>query len=326
MENKKKNLGQYFTKVSVWLQPQVKNFIKRAVPKQIIDPFAGAGDLLMVAKNMGFKNVKGFDIDPILSWEINDSLTNIPEVKDGLILTNPPYLAKNSAKRQGLVGYDCFLGNKFQDLYQLAIVQALESCRFSVFIIPETFINSGFFKHYIDNITILEDNPFEDTDCPVCICCFDSDRSSFMRNTKPYDIYKGDLFLFNSDEALSRLSVYKPKSVYAIKFNDRKGNLGLRGIDGTSRHDRIRFCKPEHLDYSTNNIKVSSRAITTIRVEVEITNKFINAINYCLEDYRTKTHDVFLSPFKNNNKNGTRRRRMDFKLARDFINKIIEDS
>ena len=74
-----------------------------------------------------------------------------------------------------------------------------------------------------------------------------------------------------------------------------------------------------------NNIKVSSRAITIIDIDgVEITDDFIEQANYFLELLRFKTHDVILSPFKNNNKLGQRRRRLDYYWARKIIEKTME--
>lgn len=61
-----------------------------------------------------------------------------------------------------------------------------------------------------------------------------------------------------------------------------------------------------------------------IQINSEVNNRFINLLNYYLEDYRARTHDIFLAPFKNNNKEGHRRRRLDYKLARDLINKTLE--
>lgn len=326
MNDKKRNLGQYFTKESTWLKPQVERFINKVNPKIILDPFAGAGDLLNTVKKLGFTQTKGYDIDDSLGWEFNNSIENIDKLNDGLILTNPPYLAKNSAKRRGLTSYKYFENNRFQDLYQVALSKALYACRFSVFIIPETFLISSIFKECLESITVLEDNPFIDTDCPVCICCFDADRAQFTnKGSNIYDIYKDDLFLFDSYEAEYRLRRYKPESKFYIKFNDIEGNLGLRGVDGVSSKNRIRFCRPEDLNYDVSSIKISSRAITTIKIEIDINDYFLNNINLLLEDYRAKTHDVFMAPFKNNNKEGKRRRRLDFTLARNFINKTIED-
>lgn len=319
---RQKNLGQYFTKKSVWLKPQIKEFISRVNPSVIVDPFAGQGDLLNVVDTLGY-SVSGLDIDKSLGWEFNDGLKHIPRVEGGLVLTNPPYLAKNSAKRQGLSGYSYFENSEFQDLYQIAISKVLESYKYSIFIIPETFVNSSVFTKHLHSITILEENPFECTDCPVCVCCFEVNNSLLKENI--YDFYKGGLFLFDSDEGYNRLCKYKSFDNFNITFNDKKGNLGLRGIDGLDEFNRIKFCLPGDLNYNTSKIKTSSRAITLIKVDFDIDMIFVNDINYYLEDYRRRTHDVFLSPFKGNNKNGERRRRLDFKLARGFINKIIEN-
>jgi len=321
----KRNLGQYFTKSSVWLRPQIKRFIAKAKPSIVIDPFAGAGDLLKVANDLGYGNVDGYDIDPKLGWKVNDGLRGLKSIENGLILTNPPYLAKNSAKRRNLDSYAYFLDNNLQDLYQIAIRSILQACRYSVLIIPETFLVSGMFVDSIDSITILEENPFEDTDCPTCVCCFDSAKMAFLNSRHHvYDIYKNDLFLFNSQEAETRLATYKAKIQHSIKFNDATGNLGLRGIDGINSSDRIKFCFPQELCYDLSNIKTSSRAITVVKVDTKVDTDFLTQINYYFEDYRAKTHDVFMAPFKNNNSMGIRRRRIDFKLARNFINKTIE--
>jgi hypothetical protein len=159
---------------------------------------------------------------------------------------------------------------------------------------------------------------FLDTDCPICICCFDKNYDS------NFDIFKGDLFLMDYHELKSRLKRFDTNCDISISFNDLNGNLGLRGIDSTEGSNRIKFCLPQDLNYDISKIKVSSRAITLIKVDIDVDTLFIDRLNDILEDYRMRTHDVFLAPFKNNTKNGTRRRRLDFDLARKFINKTIE--
>ena len=42
--------------------------------------------------------------------------------------------------------------------------------------------------------------------------------------------------------------------------------------------------------------------------------------NRQIEDYRSATADVFLTAFMGNTKSGVRRRRLDYKLARKFLN------
>ena len=96
---KKRSLGQFFTKNDFWLKDHVLEFIKSTNANIAFDPFAGGGDLLNVAQKIGFKKIKGLDIDKNLNWEINDSLLNIPKIKNSVTITNPPYLTNYSAKK-----------------------------------------------------------------------------------------------------------------------------------------------------------------------------------------------------------------------------------
>lgn len=177
---KKKDLGQYFTQSSVWLKPQIQDFIISSGVSSVLDPFCGQGDLLKVAEDLGFINCIGYDIDASLNWEINDSLNYIKET-DALILTNPPYLAKNSAKRRKSPSYKYFEGNTYSDLYLIAIDRILNSAEKAVAIIPESFLQTGLFHDRLHSITVIEDNPFSDTECPICVACFDEKIKSLNR-------------------------------------------------------------------------------------------------------------------------------------------------
>jgi predicted RNA methylase len=56
----KKQLGQFFTVNSDYILSGFSDFVKG---KNIIDPFAGSGDLLIWAKRNGAKKIKGYDVD-----------------------------------------------------------------------------------------------------------------------------------------------------------------------------------------------------------------------------------------------------------------------
>ena len=64
------------------------------------DPFAGAGDLLNVAKELGYTKTEGLDVDTNLNWKFNDSLEMIPHLEKAIIITNHPYISKYSAARK----------------------------------------------------------------------------------------------------------------------------------------------------------------------------------------------------------------------------------
>ena len=320
----KKDLGQYNTKLDVWLKPQVKSFIKSTLCKNGLDPFAGDGDLINVMYDLGLEKVRGLDIDPNLNWEINDSLIDIPYYEDTIVVTNPPYYALVSASRQKSSCLKYFEGNSFADLYQIAIGNILNKYKGAVLIIPETYFltEEMFFKESVFNITIIEDNPFYDTDCPVCVVCFL--RGNLFR-PNIYSIYKNNEFLFYNDDLEDILRRYMPKvERLGVIFNDPGGNIGLRGVDGVSPDEKIKFCLPEELNYDTDKIKVSSRAITILNVKGDFdTENLIYKANKCLANLREETKDIIFAPFKGNNKAGERRRRLDFGWARKILNKAL---
>jgi len=329
---KKLDLGQFNTKKDVWLQPQVEEFLKTSTCKKGLDPFAGKGDLIRVMYTLDFKPIIGLDIDKVLGWQVNNSLVDIPYYEDTIVVTNPPYYAKVTARRKKASILNYFEGenDKFADIYQIAIANVLKKYDEAVFIIPETYFlkNSMMFKNDLCSITVLEDNPFYDTDCPICVACF------LKGNTlgyPSYDIYKNDKFLFTNTGLDEILKKYRPKrDLLNVKFNDISGNIGLRGVDGTGVSDKIRFCLPQELNYDIDTIKISSRAITVLNVNradgkpLDV-NKLIERANENLNDFREETNDVILAPFKNNNKGGERRRRLDFSWAKKLLNKGAEN-
>jgi len=328
MDNKKQNLGQFNTKNDVWLRPHIYEFIKNCGCSRVVDPYAGAGDLLNAVNDLPWREVIGYDIDPSLGWPINDGLVDIPYHEDAIVITNPPYLAKNSAARNDLESYQHFKepdNEIFEDLYQIALRRVLEKYKKAVFIIPETYFQTEFFKSHLDMYTVIEENPFNDTDCPVCVAAFTVSNDFYRISGNNYRIYKNDSYLFNRLDLEDIIFEFKSRRRVGLDFNNPNGKLGLRGVDGVDPLDRICFAPPDDLNYNLANIKPSSRAITLIDVEgVEINNTFLQTANVLLNILRLKTRDVILSPFKNNNKLGQRRRRLDYYWARKIIEKTVE--
>ena len=285
------------------------------------DPFAGGGDLLDIAKKIGFKKIKGFDTDKSLPWETNDSLLSMPKIRNSITITNPPYLTNYSAKRKRI--YDnvkkyfdiCY----YDDIYQLAIQKCLIN-DFGIMIVPETFINSKFPKSRLVSITIIEDQLFNDTENPVCVICFDNKSKSYDQ----IDVYKNEKLIgkLGHFEKMRRIP---HKSIY-MKFNAPEGQIALRAVDATKPTKPISFMRPEEIDYDLFNIKHSSRLITTIeiRADTQAVDKIIKYSNEILFDFRKKTYDILLSPFKGNKKNGERRRRLDYMTARAFLEEAYE--
>ena len=318
---KKKSLGQYFTEGACWLQPQIVDFITDSKCHIAYDPFAGSGCLFVPITNTiaTIKETAGLDIDPSQGWPVNDSLLKIPSKSGAIIITNPPYISNYSASRKrlgdGLKKY--FDMTQYDDVYLLALDRMLEAQSYVVAIIPETFINSPFKKKgLLHSITILEENPFLDTDTPVVVVCFDS---------KPKDY--GQVRIFKGSEYTCTLKDVEdcrlvPDNSVRMKFNDPTGWLGVRCVDSTNPNDMLRFDFKENIDYDwEKGIKVSSRLLTLISIDIPQNKRqtFIASCNAILKEVRDKSHDIMLSPFKGNMKNGVRRRRLDFQTCRAII-------
>ncbi len=314
-----KILGQYFTKKDKWLKTHIKEFVISSGCSEIYDPYAGDGDLLKLSDNFGITKAFGLDIDSKKNFPVNDSLLKIPTRKNAIIITNPPYLSNYSAKRKGI--YDStenyFISSEYGDLYLIALEKMLQAQEYVVAIVPETFINSNFkHKYRLNSITIIEENCFDDTETPVCVLCFDGRAKEYSE----IKVYKNDKYLNNLDY-YEKLRL-RPAKYLRIFFNDTSGNIALRAVDTTNPKSMIKFMKKEELDYDLKGIKISSRLITIIKLDKLKHDKlelFLEKCNNILTDYRDKTNDVLLSPFKGNMKNGCRRRRLDYETARAIL-------
>ena len=313
----KTGLGAFHTTGSCWLNSVVSEFIVSTNLRRAVDPFAGKGDMLNLVVSELSMQKSGYDIDKSTGWEVNDSLVSIPRCSGSICITNPPFLAKYSARRKSiwpLVGryYERYGRN---DLYEIALDRCLASFGHVVAILPETFLHSAYSKDRCERVIVREENPFNDTTFPVCATCW-----SPAANQDP-DIYVGeDKVTRYSDVTRLRSSVGRSDR---IVFNHPEGNIGLRAVDGTKEGDRIAFFPGDEFDYPRSRIKSSSRLMTYIMVgeldSEEAIQEFCETSNGILERYREQTSDTILSGFKGNNRLGRRRRRLDYGLARKVV-------
>lgn len=318
------SLGQFFTKKDVWLKPQIKAFIHHFQPEWIYDPFAGKGDILKAMDTIGYLKHIGCDIDESHQWVKQDSLEYIKPIPKAMIVTNPPYLSNYSAARKKVLHQMApyFEKSNHSDLYLIALDRMLETHLPIVAIIPETFLLSDYpQKNRLHSLTILEENPFEDTAVPVCVACFypEEKPQSTIR------IYKNETYLFDYT-TLIRMQL-TPNNAIPIRFNDPKGWLALRAVDSTNPLKSIAFALKEEMDYDwERGIKVSSRLYTLIHLDVpyELRASLITQANQLLHQLRSNSFDVILSPFKGNMKTGKRRRRLDYRTARAILEQSVQ--
>ena len=293
----------------------------------IIEPFAGANNIVKMVKDLGFTyNWSCYDIEPNKNnvapeFDImqKDTIKNFPN-NYFVGITNPPYLAKNSATRSGLDFPDTI----YDDLYKVSLDVMLNNLDYVAAIIPESFVNADIFHDRMYAFVSLTCKMFEDTDCPVCLALFiPTEQKTEIK------LSKDDFFVFRQNKKIGRykaLESKKPKSSLSIdwKFNDPAGSIGIKCIDGTLQPS-IEFVKGSSID--KNKIKISSRSLTRVSgLPNDIAlDKFLAKCNKILVQYREDTFDIFLTSFKGLRKDNKYRRRLDFANAKVLMNAAVEE-
>jgi hypothetical protein len=321
-DSRKRELGQFFTSGRAWLTPAVSAFIRGLPFKKAFDPFAGGGDLLKVAGEMGFETF-GTDIDPRLGWSVNDSLVDIPAHSDAFVLTNPPYFYRVAASRMKAGTMRYFEASPHDDLYKIALDACLRKFGYVVAIVPETFmLHADPFLDRLALVDILTNNPFSDTDHPVCVACFIPEGGLGMVCRDGVELGTWSRLRDIHD---SYMRAGERSSGLVGAFNNPDGNVGFRAIDSTNPSDTVGFCSPEALGDVV--IKDSSRVLVRCAVDwpQSLMPELLAKANDIVARYRRETADVFLTAYRGNNSVGVRRRRMNFSLAKGFIEAAAEE-
>ena len=311
-ENEKRAAGRYYTCRNLFDTPCFRTWAASAgLPKAtLIEPFAGRGDLVTMLAELNLcDDYRAFDIAPAgAGVKRRDSLTSFPQGR--VIVTNPPWLARNSATRRGLP----FPQTEHDDLYKHCLQRCLDNAEYVAAIIPASFLAARVFRARLSAVDTANMPVFQDTENPVCLALFGPDECADV------SIHDGGYYVGE----LSRLERHlpRPKERVNLRFNNPRGRLGFVAFDNT-RAESIRFCRGSELNGYP--IGMTSRMITRIAgsnlpTGAESLDSLIVKLNSRIRKFRRETADVFLTPFKGLRKDAPRlRRRMDFRLARDFI-------
>lgn len=322
--------GQFFTITSPFnhdLFFRWYELIENVESEIFIEPFAGSNNIIKMIEELNLPQPKGwkaYDIDPpsynvVPEFNVfkRDTIEDFPKGhKVGI--TNPPYLAKNSATRRNMP----FPDTELDDLYKLSLQVMLEHLEYVAAIIPESFITQDKLMGRLYGVISLNEKMFEDTSVPVCLALFTPDL------LVDFEVYRGDLKLGMYKDLKKELNLFKLNTdtiKKKWKFNDINGEIGLRAIDSTSGPS-IEFIKVDNVDKS--KIKHSSRSLTVIsgikfNNELEL-ESFLNTCNKLLNSYRDKTQDVFMTSFKGLRDDMKYRRRLSFAEARILLDKAYE--
>ena len=306
--SRKRAQGQFYTLGNPFKLRPFRDWAKKAgLPgNTILEPFAGANHIIKTLQHVGVcKNFKSYDLTPSdPDVKQRDTIKKFPKGFD-VCITNPPWLARNSATRRGLP----FPDTEYDDLYKHCLKLCLDNCGYVAALVPASYLQSGLFRERLQTYILLHDMLFNDTENPVCLSLFGD------KPTGQVEIYHDDRSIGALDELEEKLPGQNPDK--RVRFNNPEGELGFISFDNT-REPSIKFCPASEIaDYP---IKVSSRFITRISGDFGDVSKLIRKLNRKIQAFRDKTSDVFLTPFKGIRDDGQYRRRMEFSLARRFIN------
>lgn len=339
-QTKKSLLGQFYTKNFGYIFEGFKVFDN---VKNIIEPFAGSGDLLnFVDKN--YYNVESYDIDPKKDYiEERDTLLNPPEYKDKFVITNPPFLARNKCKDKTL--FDKYGVN---DLYKCFIkVLVNNKCLGGIIILPLNFwcsirkmdikLREMFLGVYqIEKLNIFEEKVFDDTTYSICSFLFKRryNQSNMFKawifpSRKEYKFKLSDLNNYMIGGELYLLPQnHEIKITRLIKDDIPNTNILLKCIDD-SKESKIclKIVDDETLKYDCTPNK-SERSYATLCIEpsidLERQKKLVLDFNKYLEENREKYHSFFLSNYREST--DIPRKRISFDLAYKIVNYLLSQS
>jgi hypothetical protein len=355
----KKQLGQFNTTRKDYILKGFEDFL---MGKDVVDPFAGAGDLLPWAWNA--QTVTGYDVDPTLPWITNDSLLNPIDYQGKWIITNPPYLARN--KNPDKTIYDKY---DLDDLYKCSI-RSMMGCEGGILIVPVNFlsaetsaeIRSIFFEQYdILDCKVFEERVFDDTDYTVCAFSFKKAEYTPTRTVSVTFMPSGRVFSFqisanyswifgeafhefvNIDhpKGIGRYTLEncvgdKPMKAYVGALDSEvtmncspdveKNIILLRAIDTGTQSGRIKLMNIREHGISCLAGKSTSRNYAQIKFDnpptIEQQLEIIEKFNTKLEWYREQYNSIFLTAFRNSTKEYSRKR-ISFDVVYKMISKLL---
>ena len=303
----KRQRGQYFTrsKSPFELAPFQEWAAEAGLPgARILEPFAGANHIIHSLQELNLCGAHtSYDIVPAgKGVRKRDTIKNFPRNYE-VCVTNPPWLARNSATRRGIP----FPAPQYDNLYKWCLHLCLDNCEHVAALLPASYLQSRLFRDRLHTYILLHDLIFADTENPVCLALFAAPG-------KDVDIYYDDEFIGALSDLESKIPAAKTDR--RIKFNDPKGQLGFISFDNT-KSPTIRFCEAAEIE--EYEIKESSRFITKISGDFGNIPQLVKHLNRTIHTFRADTRDLFLTPFKGIRSDGNYRRRMFFAQAREVI-------
>lgn len=333
----KKDLGQFYTS-------NYKNVLQGiTIPNvdftRIIEPFVGCGDLVSFIRENNYQGeIDCYDLEPKCESVVivRDTLLDPPDYEGVLVITNPPYLARNKSQNKEI--FDKYNEN---DLYKCFLRTIIGCVCGGILILPLNFfcnirkidlnIRNDFLREYkITRLNIFEEATFSDTSYTICSFSFEKSKDNItFQEIDTYFIPSGKNIKINissKEKWIIGYSIYHTKQNKEIKIGRLledewpSSNLLLRCIDSGAKEGRIKleYVSDDEIYYG----KISSRTMATITWNInldEVAQREIGQVfNNYLNNNRKKYNDLFLSNYRENG-----RKRISFDLAFKLINTAI---
>ena len=146
MTNAKRSLGQFFTvSQNPFELAGFKQWAEEAdlLNKQILEPFAGANHIIESLRATGLCSAfASFDVSPAHRSVVKrDTMRSFPTGYNACV-TNPPWLARNSATRRNLPYPTC----QYDDMYKFCLELCLKHCEYVAALIPASFCKAVCFR------------------------------------------------------------------------------------------------------------------------------------------------------------------------------------
>lgn len=350
MNNKKEYSQFYSTNTKELFQNIISLFLKEynTLNKQtnqiipIIEPCCGRGDLINFLKSKGLNNFELYDIDPKYKNTIKqDTILNQPDYNNKIIITNPPYAAKNKLTKQQKETYKDYL-NDVDDLYQIYIKQLINSnVLLGILILPINFLfseSNKIRKEFIQKYQIIYANLFEkqifnDTTSAICVIYFrlrqpDNKKYIFIANLiRKTETKKIKIELSKRNNFSYGYEVYKENYDEFVKLSRYDKEIK---DDQYLSHIKILTLDPNMKAIYDENPKLNlntDRSLINIVSSIELTQdeeKFIiKKFNNTLLNYREKYNSLFMSSYREFS-----RKRLSFNLIyiwlKNIINELVE--
>lgn len=335
----KHSLGQYMTTNQHYI---LQNLYIPQDTTNVIEPFAGNGDLLKFIQDSSKYTIEMFDIAPQTPTTVQrDTIEMPPQYTNKFVLTNPPYLARNKSQYKHL--FDKYGVN---DLYKCFLSELLtDNCPIGgIIIIPLNFWSSirkadiQLRKQFLDkyeiiHLNIFEEQVFDDTTTTVCSFQFE------LRTQPPIPI---SITIFPSILQLSVLlsaknnytiggEIYnlEPNPLYTITRITRKNyttdgltNILVKCIDDNAENTIQLSIADVYVDETPNQ---SARTYATLVIQPPISKKrqeqLVADVNHLLNAYREKYHSLFLTNYRESK--DIARKRISFELVYQIASHML---